>query len=107
MHIPPDADIAIEKLTRYLLVPRPVDDKSKFLGQVGFNSANPQVLDAAIRALAAAEPAMEDGGNEYGTFWRVEGLLHGPDGATLVVTIWLRWQVDGRFRFITLKPARK
>lgn len=107
MHIPPDADIAIEKLTRYLLVPRPLDDKSKFLGRAGFNSANPQVLDAAIRALAAAAPAIEDGDNEYGTFWRVEGPLHGPDGAMLVVTIWLRWHVDGRFRFITLKPGRK
>ena len=41
MHIPPDAEIAIEKLTRYLLVPRPLDDKSKFLGQAGFTSANP------------------------------------------------------------------
>jgi hypothetical protein len=107
MHIPPDAEIAIEKLTRYLLVPRPLDDKSKFLGRAGFTSANPHVLDAAIRALAAAEPAIEDGDNDYGTFWRVEGALHGPDGAILVVTIWLRWHVDGRFRFITLKPGRK
>lgn len=107
MQIPPDAEIASEKLTRYLLVPRPLDDKSRFLGQAGFTPANPQVLEAAIRTLAAAEPAIQDGVNQYGTFWRVEGLLIGPDRDIPVVTIWLQWHADGRFRFITLKPGRK
>ncbi|MBD2204797.1 hypothetical protein H6G33_13520 [Calothrix sp. FACHB-1219] len=36
MKIPPDAIIADEKITRYLLVPREQDDKSKFLAQAGF-----------------------------------------------------------------------
>lgn len=106
MHIPADAEIAAEKLTRYLLVPRPLDDKSKFLMQAGFSPANPLVLDAAIRGLAAAEPATEDGGNEYGVFWRVTGLLRGPDRAVPVVAIWLQMHANARFRFITLKPAR-
>jgi hypothetical protein len=106
MHIPADAEIAPEKLTHYLLVPKPLDDKAKFLRRMGFTLANPQALDAAIRALAAAEPASEDGRNEYGTFWRVEGPLTGPERAIPVVTVWLQWHVDGRFRFITLKPAR-
>ena len=36
MRIPDDAIIPEEKLTRYLLVPHPSDDKSKFLAQAGF-----------------------------------------------------------------------
>lgn len=107
MQIPPDAEIAREKLTNYLLVPKPLDDKSRFLGRAGFTPAHPQTLDAAIRALAAAEPAIQDCVNEYGTFWRVEGLLMGPDRGIPVVTIWIQRHADGRFRFITLKPGRK
>jgi hypothetical protein len=107
MHIPADAEIASEKLTHYLLVPKPLDDKSKFLARAGFTHANPQTLDAAIRALAAAAPAIQDRSNEFGTFWRVEGLLTGSARAVPVVTIWLEWRADGRFRFITLKPWRQ
>jgi len=106
MHIPADAEIAAEKLTHYLLVPRRLDDKSKFLSMAGFTRANPQDLDAAIRGLAASADASEDGGNEYGVFWRVEGPLRGPEGTIAVVAIWLQWHADGGFRFITLKPAR-
>jgi len=46
---------------------------------LGLTLANPQARDAAIRSLVASEPASEDGRNEYGTFWRVEGLLTGPE----------------------------
>ncbi|MBU6277089.1 MAG: hypothetical protein KGQ61_10660 [Planctomycetes bacterium] len=107
MHIPADAEIAVEKLTNYLLVPKPLDDKSKFLLRAGFTQANPQVLEAAIRELAATATASEDGSNEYGVFWRVQGQLAGPGRAIEVVVIWLQLKADGRFRFITLKPARK
>lgn len=107
MLIPADCLIAGEKLSQYLLVPKPVDDKSKFLAGAGFTPANPQALEAAIRMLAAAEPAIQDGSNDYGTFWRVEGLLTGPTRAISVVAIWLQWHTDGRFHFITLKPWRK
>jgi hypothetical protein len=107
MHIPSDAEIADEKLTHYLLVPKPLDDKSKFLRRAGFTLANPEALAVAIRALAATEPAAQDGSNDYGIFWRVEGLLTGPEHSIPVVAIWLQWHVDARFRFVTLKPARK
>lgn len=59
MHIPLDAEIASEKLTHYLLVPKPLDDKSKFLARAGFTRANPQVLHAAIRDLVSTEPASQ------------------------------------------------
>ncbi len=108
MRISPSADIPLEKLTRYLLVPRTRDDKSRFLSQAGFNESNPQTLLQAMRDHAAAHEAIPDGDNEYGEFYRVEGGLLGPNGSTLqVVTIWLRWHIDGSTHFVTLKPLRR
>jgi hypothetical protein len=107
MKIPDDAEIPPEKLTRYMLVPRPVDDKSRYLAQAGFTLDDPNSLRDAIRRLAAESEAEEDGVNDYGTFYRAPGLLTGPNGRGLpVVTIWLQQKADGSFRFITLKPDR-
>jgi hypothetical protein len=65
------------------------------------------LLDA-LRRLVAREEAAPDGENEYGEFFRVEGDLTGPNGIVLpVVTIWLRWRLDGSFHFITLKPRKE
>lgn len=107
MHIPSDAHIPYEKLTRYLLAPRDNDDKSKFLAQAGFTQKNPGQLLTAIRQLATRQAAIADRENEYGTFYRVEGKLHGPSSVPLsVITIWLKRRADGAFQFITLKPKR-
>ena len=38
---------------------------------------------AAIRALAIGAEGSEDGTNEYGTFYRLEGSLVGPGGQSL------------------------
>jgi hypothetical protein len=63
---------------------------------------------AAIRRLTVGAEATEDGTNEYGIFYRLEGILVGPNGHELrVVTIWLRWHTDGSLHFVTLKPGRK
>ncbi len=108
MRIPADAIISHEKLTNYLLKPRPWDDKSKFLAQAGFSHNNPAALQDAIRRTSGYFDAIEDGTNDYGTFFRIEGLLHGPTGRPLqVVLIWLQWELDGTFHFVTLKPQRK
>jgi hypothetical protein len=107
MRIPANAVIPPEKLTHYLLKPRPWDDKSKFLAQAGFSLKDPAALDDAIRRTAASFDAVEDGSNEYGTFFRIEGLMEGPTGDSLqVVLIWLQWKLDGTFHFVTLKPLR-
>jgi hypothetical protein len=107
MHIPPNAIIPPEKLTRYLLVPRPWDDKSRFLAQAGFSLSDPDRLENAIRQTVAQFEAFEDGTNDYGTFFRVEGDLIGPNGCTLqVVLIWLQWRLDGTHHFVTLKPLK-
>lgn len=108
MNISSDAIIPEEKLTRYLLIPKPQDDKSKFLAQAGFTQDNPADLLLAIRLLAESVEAAEDRDNEYGIFYRLEGELQGVNGRNLsVVTIWLRWHLDGKFRFVTLKPKKE
>jgi hypothetical protein len=107
MRIPPEAVIPREKLTKYLLVPREWDDKSKFLGQAGFTRSNPDKLEEAIRRLAADVEAVEDGANEYGLFFRIDGAIAGPNENTLrVALIWLQWATDGSFHFVTMKPVR-
>lgn len=108
MKIPSDAIIPDEKLTQYLLVFKAKSDKSKFLAQAGFTLDNPDQLKAAIQALATATEAILDEVNEYGVFYRVEGVLIGANGRNLpVVTIWLQRQQDGTFQFITLKPNKE
>lgn len=107
MKIPPDAIIPEEKLTRYLLVPREEDDKSKFLARAGFTQDNSDELLTAIRQLSESAEAVEDGNNQYGDFYRIEGAITGPNGHILdVVLIWLQWYQDGTFHFVTLKPQR-
>ena len=97
MRIPTDAIIADEKLTRYLLIHRTFDDKSKFLARAGFTIYNWPVLREAIRALADAVESVQEGEDEYGVFFRVCGPLTGPGGILSVKLIWMRRAVDGRF----------
>jgi hypothetical protein len=107
MQIPTDAEIAPEKLSNYLLLPRPVNDKSRFLLRAGFTRSTPAMLEAAIRQLAEEAPARENRSNLYGTFWRVTGMLRGPVANVKVIAIWLEWRSDQSFHFITLKPFRE
>lgn len=108
MRIPEDAVIPDDKITRYLLVQRARNDKSKFLMQAGFTYENPEALRAAIQLLARTMEAVEDRNNEYGTFYQVAGELVGANGVNLsVVTIWLQRQIDGKFQFVTLKPLKE
>jgi hypothetical protein len=107
MKIPADAIIPSEKLTRYLLIPKPQDDKSKFLAKGGFTLDNPDDLLTAIRQLIQKENAQQDGVNEYGIFYRVEGYLKGINNYNLaVITIWIQWYKDKSFHFVTLKPKK-
>jgi len=106
MRIPSDATVAETKLTDYLLVRRPWDDKSEFLHRAGFGLENWPALREAVMRLAESVEAVEDGGNEYGTFYRVEGALTGPTGTLQMVSIWMKRTIDQGFHFVTLKPSR-
>lgn len=108
MKIPDSAIILDAKITKYLLVYREQDDKSKFLAQGGFTQYNPEQLKLAIRCMADHNRAIEEMTNEYGTFYRVEGELISIAGQNLsVITIWLHRKIDNRFQFIILKPKKE
>ncbi|MHB8628650.1 MAG: DUF6883 domain-containing protein [Aggregatilineales bacterium] len=96
------------KFTRYLLVWRDEDDKSRFLAQAGFTLENPAALEAAIRELVLNANAERDRANEYGVYYQVKGFLTGPNGRILaVITIWINEIETELYRFVTLKPWRK
>lgn len=108
MRIPKDAIIPDDKITRYLLVQKARNDKSKFLAKAGFTTENPEALRAAIQSLLETGEAVEDRNNEYGTLYQVTGELVGINGVTLlVVTVWIQRQIDGKFQFVTLKPLKE
>jgi len=106
MKIPPNAVIAEEKLTQYLLVPRQRNDKSRFLSQAGFSVEEPVILEQAIRKLTTENDAVGDREDEYGVFYQVVGSLEGPKGILSVITIWIKEAGGGQYRFVTLKPAK-
>ncbi|MBF2027332.1 MAG: hypothetical protein IGS48_11265 [Oscillatoriales cyanobacterium C42_A2020_001] len=108
MKIPADAEILDPKLTKYFLIFKSRNDKSQFLAQAGFTEKNPETLKAAIRSLVSSIEAVEDGENEYGQFYRVDGDLDGVNQTTLsVATIWIQRKIDNKFQFVTLKPLRE
>ncbi len=80
MRIPEDLIIPDAKITGYLLVPKPRNDKSKFLVQAGFTLENPEALKLAIQTQALSTEAVEEKINEYGTFYQVEADLIGVNG---------------------------
>jgi hypothetical protein len=107
MRLPRSVVIERDKLLRYLLIHRPADDKSKYLGLAGFARHNADQLEHAIRELALTTESYQDAHNEYGVFWRTEGNLRGPSAELPVVLVWLQWFADDSFRFVTLKPRRE
>ena len=50
LRLPADSVIAIEKMTDYLLRPRPENDKSQFMALAGYTHAHGDQLAADIRA---------------------------------------------------------
>lgn len=97
-----------EKLTHYLLMPRPKGDKSQYLALAGFSLRHVDELQAALLDLAARADAVVDRQNSWGTTYRVRGFLKGPNSKALpVVTIWIAVPVVSRTRFVTLFPPRR
>ena len=107
MQLPKNIAVSREKLLKYLLVSRPTDDKSKYLSSAGFTLRAPDRLQEAILELARTAESTEDGRNEYGVFWRTEGMLVGPLAELPIVLIWLQRFADESFHFVTLKPKRR
>ena len=106
MILPPHTYIAVEKLTRYLLIPKARNDKSKWLGQAGYTLDNWFQLEADLRLQVLSRVAEKDETNQYGELYRIECELRGPNGHTLqVVTIWIQEHETRQTKFITMHPA--
>ena len=107
MKLPSNALIASEKLTKYLLVERPVGDKSEFLKQAGYTSDNWQRLERDIRQQILSKDAVPIEQTEYGELFEIRASLVGPNGVALNMrTIWMRESRSGLTKFITLYPER-
>lgn len=105
MFLSRNATIAQEKLTQYLLVPLPKDDKSKFLQQAGYTLDNWQLLEADLRSQVLTKPADFLGQTPYGKKYQIHAILTGLNGVKLeITTIWM--VTDQQTKFVTLVPSR-
>lgn len=105
MFLPKDAAIAKEKLTRYLLVPLPKDDKSKFLASAGYTLDNWLQLEQDLRTQVLTQPAEFIETTEFGKKYAIRTQLEGRNKNTLnIVTIWI--VTSDTTRFVTLVPDK-
>jgi len=97
-----------DKLLRYLLLPREENDKSRFLALAGYTLANWKVLERDLRQLIEMREVSSVEISPFGTKYEVRGSLTGPNGKVLhVVTVWIKLEVTGKTRFVTLFPDRE
>ncbi|WP_428666880.1 DUF6883 domain-containing protein [Runella sp.] len=97
-----------DKLTRYLLIHKDKNDKSKFLEQAGYTIENWEILESDLRLLFRSGMIIFEEANEYGRSYSVIGSLTGPNGQILKVkTIWMYEMRNGQTKFITLFPDKK
>ncbi len=100
--------IAGEKIRRYLLVPRRVSDKSKFLAAAGYTLENWEKLEQDIRSAVADKEAVESRTDEYGTYYEVRTNWTTPNGRQIfVLTVWIRLTKTGQTKFVTLYPDQE
>lgn len=103
--LPEDAIIAEEKLTNYLLVPLPKDDKSQFLARAGYTLDNWQQLEQDLRTQVLTQPAEQIEVNRYGEKYVIRACLRGSNGVELnILTIWM--VANGTTKFVTLVPDK-
>ena len=108
MKLPSDALIATDKFTKYLLVKRPVGDKSEFLSQAGYTLDNWQELGQDIRQQILSQEAVPIEQTRYGEYFEIRASLRGPNGVALNVrTVWMRESSSGVAKFITLYPDKR
>jgi hypothetical protein len=105
--LPADAAIALEKLTKYLLVKQARGDKSAFLAEAGYTTLNPDQLLHDLRSQVLSKEAILIGQTKFGKLYEIRALLTGPNGAALRIrSIWIKEHLSGVTKFITLVPDR-
>ena len=108
MRLPADTVIALEKLAKYLLVRQARGDKSAFLAEAGYTTANPEQLLHDLRRQVLSKEAILIGQTKFGELYEIRALLTGPTGIALRIrSIWMKEHLSGVTKFITLVPDRK
>ena len=103
--LPQNAIIPEEKLTKYLLVLLPKDDKSKFLAQAGYTLDNWQQLEQDLLTQVLTQPAELVETNCYGKKYLIRACLQGNNQVELnVLTVWM--VTNDMTRFVTLVPDK-
>ncbi len=105
VYLPQDAIVAEAKLTHYLLIFLPKDDKALFLAKAGYTLENWRQLEQDLRSQLlplAATPIAE---TEFGIKYRIRGQLTGLNQMSLpVISIWLVDSFTQQTKFVTLFP---
>jgi outer membrane receptor for Fe3+-dicitrate len=91
------------KLSNYLLIRLPKDDKSQFLDRGGYSIENWQQLDRDLRSQILSLEAEQMENTRYGEKYMIKGSLTSPNGTILQVkTVWM--VTPSETRFVTLVP---
>jgi len=108
MKLPENNLIAQEKLTKYLLVLRKRNNKSKWLAEAGYILENWKILERDIRKQILSIDAVPTEKTEYGQTYEIKGKLVGPNGKRLAVcTIWMTEKATEKTKFITMYPDKR
>jgi hypothetical protein len=98
------ATIAEAKLTKYLLIHKPKDDKSGFLAQAGYNLDNWWQLQQELRKFLFHQATLHKKTN-FGDIYEIKGILIGVNGINLrVATYWIVDSLTNETKFVTLLP---
>ena len=104
MYLNSNAVIATKKLTEYLLIRLPKDDKSEYLAKGGYTLNNWQQLEQDLRRQILSLDAQPTLKTKYGQKYQIIGNLTGPNGQILKIkTIWI--VIKQSTQFVTLFPA--
>jgi hypothetical protein len=104
MYLNQNAIISPNKLTQYLLIPLPKDDKSQYLAQGGYTLDNWQQLERDLREQMLTLEAQTTLKTKYGQKYQIIGSLTCPNGRILKIkTIWI--VTEKNTNFVTLFPA--
>lgn len=102
--------IVPEKLRDYVLNPSSLEGESKarFLGAIGYQQSNWQVLERDLRQQHLAHEALPGKTSIYGSKYEILAPLIGPNGRTRWIrSIWIIRRNESVARFITLIPEKQ
>lgn len=107
MRIPSNLFIHDPKITNYLLVYQPKDDKSEYLALAGYSQENWQILKRDIMEAVEGAEVAEVTPTGWGTRFKVKNQWYGPNGRLVkVITIWQQDEESDTIKFITLYPDK-